>query len=168
LAAFAILAVSIAAGCNCNGGGDGAVNPKPGSGSDATGGGPNEGAGSKPLTERQKMDLLVEAVATSDITFMRRGSAYKSKAAADHIRYKMSKVETRLAKATAREFIDDLASVSWGIFGTDRKPYHVKLADGRIVTAKEWLYARLAEIEAAHPGRAASSAKEEGQAKRGS
>jgi hypothetical protein len=98
------------------------------------------------------MDMLVDMVEESDIVFIRRGSKYDGKAAADHIRDKMRGTgEERLSKATAQEFIDELASVSWGIFLNEKKPYHVELPDGTVITAKEWLDARLEEIEAAHP-----------------
>jgi hypothetical protein len=64
------------------------------------------------------------------------------------MRDKMWWAGSKLDKATARDFIDQLASKSWKT-GND---YHVKLKDGRTPTAARWLTDKLEEIEAAHGG----------------
>jgi hypothetical protein len=94
-----------------------------------------------PLTEKAKIEKLLEALASSSDTVTRNGSDYTGKQAADHLRSKWSSAGERVK--TARDFIDGLASKS----SFSGKPYTVKGADGKTVNAAEWFNQQLKLIE---------------------
>jgi hypothetical protein len=93
------------------------------------------------LTERQKIDALIEALAASSDTFNRNGTDYPAKDAAAHMKSKLSAAGDRVQ--TVRQFIDGIGSTS----SMSGKPYTVKKADGTTVNAKDWWEAQLALIE---------------------
>jgi hypothetical protein len=73
--------------------------------------------------------------------FYRNGSWHDAKAAADHLRMKLSKAGKRVK--TAQDFIDKIASAS----SMTGEAYKIKYADGKIVTTKEYFTGKLKEIE---------------------
>lgn len=113
--------------------------------------GPGASASKPALTEDQKIEALIKGVETSGLGFIRNGSEYDSKKAAEHLRSKWTyaRKRPRLAKgvATARDFIKNIASAS----SMSNKPYQIALQDGRKVPSGEWLTARLQELEAPPP-----------------
>ena len=94
------------------------------------------------LSDEQKIDALIQSVADlRGAVFIRNGSEYDAKAAADHLRMKREKAGERVK--TADEFIRLCGSKSL----TSGKPYQIRYADGRIETSEVFLRARLAELE---------------------
>ena len=99
-------------------------------------------AQSPALSEEQKIDALIQSVADlHGAVFIRNGSEYDAKAAADHLRMKREKAGKRVK--TADEFIRLCGSESL----MSGKPYQIRYADGRIETSEVFLRARLAELE---------------------
>lgn len=102
----------------------------------------------EPLTELQKIDALLEAVKTSDLTFIRNGKEYSAKEAYQHLSMKLKNAQRSWfappkEKWTAKLFIEKVASRS----SLSGKPYLVKLKDGKTIEARIWLEARLKEME---------------------
>lgn len=94
-----------------------------------------------PLTEKAKIEKLLESLAASSDTFTRNGSDYTGKQAADHLASKWKSAGDRVK--TARNFIDGLASKS----SFSGKPYTVKRTDGTTVNAADWFNQQLKLIE---------------------
>jgi hypothetical protein len=93
-------------------------------------------------TEAQKIDALIQSVAElSNAVFIRNGSQYDAKAAADHLRTKLAKAGSRVQ--TADDFIRYVGSTS----SMSGKPYEIRYDDGRVITSEAFLRARLAELE---------------------
>ena len=91
--------------------------------------------------ERQKIDYLINSIATlGDAKFVRNGTAYDAKAAADHLRLKLKNAGSRVR--TAEDFIHLCASVS-SVSGV---PYQIRFSDGRIVTSEVYLRQQLLEF----------------------
>lgn len=95
-----------------------------------------------PLTEGQKIDKLIVYVANlKDVMFVRNGTEYSPKVAAEHLSMKREKAGSRLK--TAREFIDKVASKS----SMSDKPYLIKNKDGSTEEVGRLLYKELLRIE---------------------
>ncbi len=88
----------------------------------------------------ERIERLLRALEQSDAVFIRNGSEYSGKEAAEHLRMKLERAGGRVT--TAAEFIEQLASGS----SLSGKPYHVRTKDGKIVEAKEWFESRLREL----------------------
>ena len=98
-------------------------------------------AGDLTPLESRKIEYLIEAIGTlQNAQFIRNGTSYGAKAAADHLRLKLKNAGSRVA--TADDFIRFCASAS-SVSGT---PYRIKFADGRVVTSEAYLRERLAEF----------------------
>jgi len=98
------------------------------------------------LGDAQKIDALIQAVAElRGAVFVRNGSEYDAKAAADHLRLKREKAGSRVK--TADDFIRLCGSVS----STTGRPYQIRWADGRTETSEAFLRAKLAELSRAPP-----------------
>lgn len=96
-----------------------------------------------PLTEDQKIDALIQSVETMQgAQFIRNGSAYDGKAAADHLRSKRNYAGSRIR--TADDFIKGIASHS----SMSGQPYQVRFADGRIENSEQYFRDELRKIEA--------------------
>jgi len=94
------------------------------------------------LSEEQKIDALIQAVADlRGAVFIRNGSEYDAKAAADHLRLKREKAGSRVK--TADDFIRLCGSTS----SMSGLPYQIRWPDGRTETSEAFLRARLAELE---------------------
>lgn len=110
----------------------------------------NQTAPPATLTERQKIDKLLDAVATLDgAVFIRNGSEHSPSAAADHLRGKLRSAGSRVT--TARQFIDSIASAS----SSSGQDYTIRLKDGTVITTREFLNTKLRELE--QPGSASTS-----------
>jgi hypothetical protein len=99
-------------------------------------------------TQAQRIDYLIAAIESMGTAqFLRNGTVYDAKAAADHLRLKR-----RMAGSSchsAEDFIRYCASQS----STSGKPYEIRLPDGTVVTAAAFLQGKLAEFDRTHaPG----------------
>jgi len=83
--------------------------------------------------EREKIDRLLQAVETSELTFIRNAQEFTGVVFAAHLRLKLEYSADK--PASVGEFIDKIATQS----SVTGKPYQVKLADGEIVDAAIWL-----------------------------
>ena len=94
------------------------------------------------LSDEQKIDALIQAVADlNGAVFIRNGSEYDAKAAADHLRLKRDKAGSRVK--TPDDFIQLCGSIS----SMSGQPYQIRWADGRTETSESFLRARLAQLE---------------------
>lgn len=99
-------------------------------------------------TQAQRIDYLIAAIESMGTAqFIRNGTAYDAKAAADHLRLKRRMSGSSCQ--SAEDFIRYCASQS----STSGKPYEIRLADGTVVTAAVFLQGKLAEFDRTHaPG----------------
>jgi hypothetical protein len=86
---------------------------------------------------RAEIDYLLRCIETSNGKFIRGGTEYSPKEAADHLRMKLEKAGTRVK--TAEDFITGIASKSY----LNGKPYQIKLPTGSVQPAGPWLTAAL-------------------------
>lgn len=93
------------------------------------------------LTEQQKIESILTALATSDAIFIRNGTEYSGADAAEHLRSKWNYAGDKIKTAT--EFIDRLASKS----SASGKPYQVKSKDGTVVESRAWMIKALQHAE---------------------
>lgn len=92
--------------------------------------------------EGRKIAFLIASVETlQNAQFVRNGTAYDAKAAADHLRLKLRMAGSRVV--TADDFIRLCASAS-SVSGI---PYQIRFADGRVVSSAAYLRQKLAELE---------------------
>jgi hypothetical protein len=94
------------------------------------------------LSESEKIQRLIQAVENSNVVFIRNGGEYNAKAAADHMRLKLSRAGSRIT--TARDFIRYIGTRS----SMSGQPYYIRTPDGRRIESAAWLNRKLAEIEA--------------------
>src|SRR5262245_40990001 len=98
-------------------------------------------AGDLAPLEAQKIQYLIHSIETLEgAHFIRNGTAYDAKAAADHLRLKLSKAGGRVK--TAEDFIKYCASVS----SVSGKPYQIRFADGHAETSEHFLRKKLSEF----------------------
>ncbi len=98
-------------------------------------------AGDLAPLESRKIDFLIAAIETlGDAKFVRNGTAYDAKTAADHLRLKLKNAGSRVE--SAEDFIRYCASAS-SVSGT---PYQIRFSDGRVVTSEAFLRQRLSEF----------------------
>jgi hypothetical protein len=103
-------------------------------------------AAEKPLTEKEKIQVLIMALENlKDATFIRNDSDYDAKAAARFLRGKWQAQEKEIK--TAMDFIDKVASVS----STSGKPYVIRFKGAREVTCGEYLKEELKKLEKSKP-----------------
>ena len=101
------------------------------------------------LTDKQKINKLLDEIETSNLIFIRNGSEYSSAKARKHLEYKYNYVTKgfwfwqKKQKVTVRAFIDKLASQS----STSGKIYFIQTKEGTKVPARDWLNKRLKLIE---------------------
>lgn len=93
------------------------------------------------MSERDKIQALLNRIETSELIFIRNGSEYSSRDARKHLDLKLSRAGSAIR--TADQFITHIATgSSWT--GT---PYYIKLRDGSVVKSARWLRTILAELE---------------------
>jgi hypothetical protein len=96
------------------------------------------------LTEEDKIEQLISAIAElQGATFIRNGAEHTAAEAADHLRMKWRAAGDEIA--TAEQFIEAIASKS----STSGQPYQIRMADGEVMEAGEFLRKRLGEINEA-------------------
>lgn len=92
-------------------------------------------------SETAKIERLIAAVADlRDAKFIRNGTEYGAAEAADHLRTKWEAAKEQVA--TADQFIESIASQS----SLSGEPYMIRLSDGKLLRADEFLRERLNEI----------------------
>jgi hypothetical protein len=94
------------------------------------------------ISEPERIEALIAAVAASGIVFIRNGTEHEASDAADHLRTKWSRAGDRIT--TAESFIDNLGSTS----SQSGEPYRVRLPDGTERDAGPWLHEQLKAIDA--------------------
>lgn len=126
------------AGCSRKPGAGGTAPPQ----TDGAAASPGPSGSTAPaLSERDKIEGLLRALAASDAVFIRNGGEHGGAEAADHLRMKWSAAGDRVR--TAREFIDTIASGS----STSGRPYQVRTADGATIESREWFGKLLEPLE---------------------
>ena len=91
--------------------------------------------------EQRKIDYLIDSVAQlHDVTFVRNGSNYDARQAADHMRLKLRNAGERVK--TAEDFITCCATGS----SVSGQPYTLKFSDGRNLPSADFLRGKLAEF----------------------
>jgi hypothetical protein len=89
--------------------------------------------------EKKKIEFLISSVENSKgVKFIRNGSEYNGKEAADHLRMKLQNV---LVVETADDFIRLCASQS-SISG---KPYMIRFSDGKTIKSEKYFREKLKE-----------------------
>ena len=96
-------------------------------------------------TGQPEIEFLLTSVAKSDCRFIRGGSEYGGREAADHLRLKLSKAGSRVQ--TAEDFIEGIASKS----SLTGRAYQIRLADGKVVPSGQWFRDTLAKRRASTP-----------------
>ena len=97
-----------------------------------------------PVNETERIEYLIQSIEQlSNAKFIRNGSAYDAKPAADHLRFKWREAGARVK--TAGQFIELCASRS----SVSGQPYRIRFADGSIVTSEAFLRAKLKELDRA-------------------
>lgn len=86
-----------------------------------------------PAEEFNQIERLLARIEASQVTFLREGKAYTGKEATAHLRQKLALAGANVK--TLSQFIDQVASRS----STTGRRYEIKLSDGSIVPAKQWL-----------------------------
>ena len=94
--------------------------------------------GAQDTGETKKIDFLISSVENLKGTkFIRNGSEYTGKEAAEHLRMKLNKAGKRVQ--TAEDFIRLCASKSY-ISG---KPYMIRTSDGKTITSEDYFREKL-------------------------
>lgn len=94
------------------------------------------------LSNDQKIEALIASVAElRGAVFVRNGSEYDAKAAADHLRLKREKAGSRVKTP------DDFIRLCGSLSSMTGRPYQIRYADGRVETSEAFLRARLAQLE---------------------
>jgi len=97
-------------------------------------------AGDLSPLESRKIDFLINAIATlGDAKFVRNGTSYDARTAADHLRLKLKNAGARVQSAD--DFIRYCATAS-SVSGI---PYQIRFSDGRVVTSEAFLRQKLAD-----------------------
>ena len=90
--------------------------------------------------EKKKIEFLISSVENlKSVKFIRNGSEYDGKQAAEHLRMKLQKAGGNVQ--TADDFIRLCASQSF-ITG---KPYMIRLSDGKTIKSEEYFRKKLKE-----------------------
>jgi Family of unknown function (DUF5329) len=96
-----------------------------------------------PEAEKQKIEAMIREVAElKDARFIRNGATYGATIAVLFLRGKWRANDGEIK--SARDFIDKVASTS----GASGKPYLIRFSDGHEISSRDFLLARLSNIEA--------------------
>jgi hypothetical protein len=94
------------------------------------------------FSDEQKIAALIQTVADlRGAVFIRNGSEYDAKSAADHLKTKREKAGSRVK--TPDDFIRLCGSTS----SMTGRPYQIRFADGKTETSEAFLRARLAQLD---------------------
>jgi hypothetical protein len=90
--------------------------------------------------KRKKIEFLISSIENlKEAKFIRNGSEYDGKKAAEHLRMKLQKAGGKVQ--TADDFIRLCASKSF----VSGKPYMIKFSDGKTIKAEEYFREKLKE-----------------------
>lgn len=90
--------------------------------------------------EKKKIEFLISSVKNlKEAKFIRNGSEYNGKEAADHLRMKLNKAGGRVK--TAGDFIRLCASKSY----VSGRPYMIRSSDGKTINTEEYFREKLKE-----------------------
>jgi hypothetical protein len=105
-----------------------------------------------PMSEQQKIDALIHSVEVlPGAKFIRNGTSYSGKDAADHLRMKLDHAGDRVR--TAEQFIQYIASGS----SMSGEAYQIQLTDGRKVPSEAFFHAELKRLDAPPPAASPAS-----------
>lgn len=104
------------------------------------GAGTTQNAAPVPMSERQKIDFLLDELAKSDVIFIRNGQGMTGAAAKVHLSNKMRSWTKPII--TVDDFITNIATNS----SQTGKPYEMKNAAGVQVKAADWFHKKLEEV----------------------
>ena len=93
------------------------------------------------ISEEQKIEKLIAYIENNNVKFIRNGSEYSPKQAAEHLRMKRRKAGSKIK--TAEDFIDHIASKSY----VSGEPYQMKFSNGSVINTRDILYHELKMIE---------------------
>jgi hypothetical protein len=94
------------------------------------------------VSEADRIEQLIAAVdELGDAKFIRNGSEYSATEAAEHLRTKLEAAGDDIQ--SANDFIEHIGAKS----STSGKPYQIKFADGKVVSAGDFLRQKLTEIK---------------------
>jgi hypothetical protein len=96
---------------------------------------------SQKITEKEKIEFLLEQVEKSGIVFIRNGEKHKAKEARAHMERKLNYAGNKIR--TADQFIQYLGTKS----SMTGKPYYVILPDGTQLESAKWLREQLKKVE---------------------
>jgi len=95
--------------------------------------------------EARKIEHLIAAVEQlQNAKFIRNGTAYDARKAADHLRLKLREAGERVA--SAEDFIRLCGSRS----SVSGKPYEIAFDDGKRITSEAFLRAKLKELQSSY------------------
>jgi hypothetical protein len=94
-----------------------------------------------PLEDRKIEYLIATIEALPNAQFIRNGTAYDARSAANHLRLKLQQAGSHVV--TAEDFIRKCASVS----SVSGSPYQIRFSDGSTVTSEAFLRQKLLEFE---------------------
>lgn len=92
------------------------------------------------MPEQEKINSLLDALTTSNITFIRNGEEHDGAWAKNHLAEKLK--DAKPAVTTADEFITKVASKS----SESGQPYTIKMANGKTMESGDWLKMKLAGL----------------------
>jgi Family of unknown function (DUF5329) len=96
----------------------------------------------KHATEGQKIEALITHVeGLRDVKFVRNGTEYDAKTAANFLRRKWE--ANKAGITTAQAFVEKIASVS----STSGRPYLIRFKDGKEVKSGDYLLAELKKLD---------------------
>jgi len=93
------------------------------------------------ISEEQKIEKLINYIEKSEAIFIRNGTEYLAKEAADHLRMKRKKAGNKIK--TAKDFIDLIASKS----SMSGEAYQMKFKTGAIINTRDMLNNELRKID---------------------
>jgi len=93
------------------------------------------------FSEEQKIEKLINYIEKSEALFIRNGTEYPAKEAADHLRMKRKKAGNKVK--TAKDFIDLIASKS----SMSGEAYKMKFKNGATINTRDMLNNELRKID---------------------
>lgn len=96
---------------------------------------------SQSISEEQKIEKLINYIEKSEAIFIRNGTEYPAKEAADHLRMKRKKAGNKVK--SAKDFIDIIASKSY----MSGETYKMKFKNGSTINTRDMLYNELRKID---------------------
>ncbi len=96
---------------------------------------------SQNISEERKIEKLINYIEKSEALFIRNGTEYPAKEAAEHLRMKRKKAGNKVK--TAKDFIDLIASKSY----MSGEAYQMKFKNGATINTRDMLYNELRKID---------------------